>query len=510
MESASVPAPAAGQVAAPALKKGAIGYISNIVIGVASTAPGYSLAATLGVIAAVGGIGLQSPAIMIVSFLPMLCIAAAYYYLNRADPDCGTTFTWVGKAMGPKSGWAAGWAIIVADVLVMPSLAYVAGQYTFQLFNWDSAANSDWAILAAGVIWIVVMTWICYVGVELSARTQQILLTVEVLTLALFAVVALYKVYANNPAGSIHPAFSWFNPFAISSTSALTGGVLLGVFIYWGWDSGVAVNEESDDPAGGPGKSAIISTLILVGIYVLVTTAAQAYGGVKVLIDNPDDVFAPLGKSVLGTGLDKLLIIAVLTSASASTQTTILPTARTSLSMARQKAMPKAFSHIHPRHLSPDVSTLAMGGASILVFVLLIAKDVNLVFDAFTALGLMICFYYGLTGFACTIYYRRHVFASAKNFFFIGVLPMLGGLSLTYVFVKSAIDLRATDSGFAGPWLGVGAPFVIAAITFLLGAVLLAISIPTYREYFKRKTSVVDPKVLERPVPPAESTTGVV
>ena len=66
----------------------------------------------------------------------------------------------------------------------------------------------------------------------------------------------------------------------------------------------------------------------------------------------------------------------------------------------------------------------------------------------------MICFYYGLTGFACTIYYRRHVFKSAKNFFFIGVLPMLGGLSLAYVFVKSVIDLRAVDSGYAGPWLG--------------------------------------------------------
>lgn len=508
MESASVPAGGTPAPGSPQLKKGAISYISNVVIGVASTAPGYSLAATLGVIAAVGGIGLQSPAIMIVSFLPMLCIAAAYYYLNRADPDCGTTFTWVGKAIGPKSGWTAGWAIIVADVLVMPSLAYVAGQYTFQLFDWQSAGSSDWAILAAGVIWIVVMTWICYVGVELSARTQQILLTIEVFTLALFAIVALVKVYADNPAGSIHPAFSWFNPFAISSVSALTGGVLLGVFIYWGWDSGVAVNEESDDPASGPGKSAIASTLILVGIYVLVTAAAQAYGGTKTLIDNPDDVFAPLGKDVLGGGLDKLLIIAVLTSASASTQTTILPTARTSLSMARQKAMPKIFGNIHPQHLSPGVSTLAMGGVSILVFVLLIAKDVNLVFDAFTALGLMICFYYGLTGFACTVYYRRHVFKSAKNFLFIGLLPMLGGLSLGYVFVKSVIDLRATDSGFAGPWLGVGAPFVIAAVTFLLGAILLAISIPRYREYFKRKPSIVDPKVLEQPAAPVEPTTG--
>jgi amino acid transporter len=255
-------------------------------------------------------------------------------------------------------------------------------------------------------------------------------LSIEVFTLALFAVVALYKVYVTEPAGSIKPALSWFNPFDISSLHAVTGGVLLGVFIYWGWDSGVAVNEESEHPASGPGKSAIVSTFLLVGIYVLVTTAAQAFAGPKVLIDNPDDIFAPLGESVLGAGLDKLLIIGVLTSASASTQTTILPTARTSLSMARQRAAPGIFGRIHPRYLSPDVSTLAMGGVSALLFIFLIAKDENLVFDAFTALGLMICFYYGLTGFACTVYYRRHVFASVKNFFYIGVLPTLGGLSL--------------------------------------------------------------------------------
>jgi amino acid transporter len=496
VESASVAAPGA-VVPDKGLKKGAISSISNIVIGVASTAPGYSLAATLGLIAAVGGIGLQSPAIMIVSFIPMLCIAAAYFYMNRADPDCGTTFTWVARAIGPKSGWSAGWAIIAADVLVMPSLAQVAGVYSFDLFGWDSAAANKWATLAVGVTWIVVMTAICYIGVELSARTQQILLTIEVFTLSLFAVVALIKVYANNPAHSIHPTLSWFNPFDISSVHALVGGVLLGVFIYWGWDSGVAVNEESDDPARGPGRSAVISTILLVLIYLLVTTAAQAYGGTQLLIDNPDDVFAPLGSSVLGGTLDKLLIIAVLTSASASTQTTILPTARTSLSMARFKAMPSIFGRIHPKYLTPDVSTLAMGGASILVYAGLTIKDPNLVFDAFTALGLMICFYYGFTGFACTIYYRKHIFKSAKNAFFIGLMPVAGGVMLGYVFVKSVIEIRATDSGYAGPWLGVGAPFIIAAATVIMGAVLLILSIPRYREFFKRKPEIVDPAILE-------------
>src|SRR3954447_22257090 len=113
----------------PQLKSGALGFVSNLVIGVASTAPGYSLAASLGFIVAVAGVGVQAPAILLVSFIPMLLIAASYYYMNRADPDCGTTFSWVTKAMGPYVGWLGGWAIIVADIIVMANLAQIAGLY---------------------------------------------------------------------------------------------------------------------------------------------------------------------------------------------------------------------------------------------------------------------------------------------------------------------------------------------------------------------------------------------
>ena len=51
----------------------------------------------------------------------------------------------------------------------------------------------------------------------------------------------------------------------------------------------------------------------------------------------------------------------VLSSAAASTQTTILPTARTTLSMAVYKAIPSAFAKIHKRFLTPTISTVAMG-----------------------------------------------------------------------------------------------------------------------------------------------------
>ena len=125
------------------------------------------------------------------------------------------------------------------------------------------------------------------------------------------------------------------------SQSALAAGLILGIFIYWGWDSTVSVNEESADPTEGPGKAAVVSTIVLLGIYVLVSVSAQAYHGVGFLKDNSDDVLSSLGTDVLGSPLDKLLIIAVLTSASASCQTTILPATRSALSMAAKRAAPR-------------------------------------------------------------------------------------------------------------------------------------------------------------------------
>src|SRR5262245_23616032 len=381
MESATVPGAGAGE---KGLKQNAIGFVSSVVIGVASTATGYSLAATLGFVAA--AVALQSPAILLISFIPMFLVAGGYYYLNKADPDCGTSFSWVTKAMGPQLGWIAGWTIVVADIIVMANLAQIAGLYTFELFGWTAAAESTAAVTAVGVIWIVIMTAIVVIGIELSARTQVGLLAAEVVTLALFAIVALIKVYSGD-AGvhAVHPDIGWLNPFSLSP-SEISAGMLLAVFIYWGWDTTATVNEETEDPGEAPGKATVISTLILLGIYVIVAVAAQAYAGVDELVANQEDVLSALGTEVFGSPLDKILIIAVLTSAAASTQTTILPAARTSLSMARSKALPKSIGRVSPRFLTPDVSTLLMGGASIVWYVGLTLISEDILFDSLAAL----------------------------------------------------------------------------------------------------------------------------
>jgi amino acid transporter len=505
MESTAVPAPGAGPRGAgrgaregdKGLKAGALGYLSNLVIGVASTAPGYSLAATLGFITAV--VAFHAPAIMLLSFIPMLLIASAYYYFNRADPDCGTSFTWVTRAMGPRLGWLTGWAIVAADVVVMAALAYIAGRYSFLLFGLDDAAEDLLDVSIVAAIWIVVMTWICWRGIELSARTQYFLLAAEVAALLLFAIVALVKVYSGDALeGGAHVNADWFNPFTVpGGWSGIADGVLLGVFIYWGWDSGVCVNEESDNSSNGPGRAAVMSTIVLVAIYVIVGTAAVAYAGPGFNTHNADDVLSALGGPVLGSPLDKLLIIAVLTSASASTQTTILPTARTTLSMARFGSIPKMFGRIHPRFLTPDVSTIAMGAVSLVWTLFIINASQNVLSDSITGLGFLIAFYYGLTGFAATIYFRKELFKSAKNFVMGGVAPFLGGAMLTGIFIKAYIDYKPADANYGGDFLGIGVSVAIGVGLLLVGVVLLVIANLAYPDFFKRKWETAEPGILE-------------
>ena len=474
------------------LKSGALGLISSTVIATASVAPAYSIAATL--VFVVLAVGLQSPAVAVLAFIPMLLTSIGYSELNKADPDCGTTFTWATRAFGPKTGWAGGWAIVAADVLVMASLAQVAGQYVFLLFNTASIGSNPtaWQVLLAGVIWIILMTAICYVGIEVSANFQKLLLGIELTMLVVLSVVALVKVGSGTaPAGHLTPSIQWLNPFKISSFSAFASGIILMVFIYWGWDTAVSVNEETKDRNRTPGLAAIFSTIILLVTYALVIFSMQAFAGVKSTgnglgnVNNAGDVLSVQGSAIFGTTgfgptFYHLLLLMVLSSAAASTQTTILPTARTTLSMAAYKALPKSFSRIHPRFLTPTVSTVIMGAISIALYAGLnyTSNGSGVIGDAVLAIGLYIAFYYGLTGFACAWYYRKNLTSSTRNLFMQGILPVTGALILWFLGgwslwlnydVATANDYTMWTVPFIH-WQ-IGGAFVIAVAAALAGVV---------------------------------------
>ena len=334
------------------LKPNAIGFVGGLVIGLASTAPAYSLAAVIGSLVVI--VALQAPAALLLSFVPMFLIAGAFFYMNRADPDAGTTFSWVTRALGPWAGWIGGWAVCVTGILVVGSLADVGARYLYLLVGWDSAAGSKEAVTALAVVIVLVMTAICILGTELSARIQNVMILAQVGALLLFATVALVKVYSGDATvDSIEPQASWFNPFEINSTDDLYKALLIGVFIYWGWESAVNLTEETEDSRRAPGLAAIVSTVVLVVTYVSVGTAVVAFAGLEALgeYDDDDAIFGVLAGDVLGSPWDKLVLLAIATSAISSTQTTIIPASRTTLSMARSRAYPSG-PRADPRALS--------------------------------------------------------------------------------------------------------------------------------------------------------------
>ena len=171
------------------------------------------------------------------SFVPMLLIASAFYYLNRVDSDCGTTFSWVTRAMGPWFGWLGGWAIGMTGVLVVGSLANVGVTYALLAFGADDLVENGWVVNGLTVVLIIVMTAICVIGTELSAHFQDVLIIAQVLALIAFAATDLYGPSpATSELGSITPEFSWLNPFgaggaALTGAPAAGGVRLLGVGI---------------------------------------------------------------------------------------------------------------------------------------------------------------------------------------------------------------------------------------------------------------------------------------
>jgi amino acid transporter len=491
MSSAVPPAPHAPGTTSKGLNAGALGLVGNVVIGLSAVAPAYSLAATLGYV--VLAVGDKAPSMFLVAFVPMLLTAFAYRELGRDTPDCGTSFTWGTKAFGPWVGWMAGWGLAVSAIIVLANVAEIAAIYLFEFLGFDGAADSLFAKVTLGCFFIVAMTYVSFRGILISERMQNVLLVVQFGVLVGVSVIALYKVFAGTAGPqAITPQWSWLVPTGLTMSDAAQA-IILCIFIYWGWDACLAVGEETKDSEKTPGRAAVITTLILVLTYVLVGYAVQSFAGfgdTGIGLNNPDnvdDVLTILGDPVAGSIAASLLLLTVSISALSSTQTTILPTARGTLSMAVYEAIPKRFASVHPKYMTPGFGTLVMGAAALMFYLVLSFVSSSALQDSVASLGLAVAFYYGITAYACVWYFRRTLTSSVRNLFMRGIFPLLGGLSMTWAFVQSAVDMIKPDYGLTayGP---IGGVFVLGVGMLVLGIPLMLLCFVGNKAFFQGKT----------------------
>ncbi len=369
----------------------------------------------------------------------MVLVASGFYYMNQADPDCGETFIWTSRAFGAPLGWIIGFAAVASSVIVMSNLVYIAAQYMFYMVGMNAAGNSTLWTTVGGVAWIVVVGVFVAIGIKVSARAQYVLMALQMIPMVLFTVWALIKGYATHPAGFAPIRLSWFFTTHVSA-HALAAGVVLAVFLYWGWDTVLAVNEESEDSSHMPGVSAVLNTIILGLMYVADHGRHAVLPRRRLPRQQLDRRLQPARQRRHGRHLGQARLSLPPHLGGRVGPHDLLPLTRQALSMAAHKSLPAIFGRIHPKYLTPFWGTVILSVLSILWYVLVTVWNANAIWDAISALGIMVCIAYGGTGLACTIYYRKELLKSAKNFFLMGVAPTVGAILFALILVKVVYD----------------------------------------------------------------------
>ncbi len=480
------------------LVTGRVGLIGAVVIGISCIAPTYTLTSGLG--PTIAAVGEHVPAILLLGFIPMLLVAFAYRELNNRIPDSGTSFTWATKAFGPWVGWMGGWGLITATVIVLSNLAAVAVDFLYLLLaqvtgrpELADLTRNLWVNIPTTIVLITIAAYISYRGLESTQKVQYVLVAVQLTTLAVFAVAALTQAYNGEGFKPTPIQADWFNPMSLDNVSLVAAGISLSIFMFWGWDVTLTMNEETKNPEKTPGRAATLTILVIIAFYILVAVAVVAWAGTGSEglgagnPDNQESIFAVLAGPVLGP-VAILMSIAVVASSFASLQSTMVSPARTLLAMGYYRALPPVFAKLSPRFRSPSVATVASAAGAAVFYTVTRLLSENALWDTITALGLMICFYYGITALACVWFFRRELFRTPHNIVFKFLFPGIGGVFLLMMFFITAVDSIDPAYGSGSSIGGVGTVFVLGMGVLLLGVILMLFTRVRHPEFFRGQT----------------------
>ena len=486
---------------AKGLAAGRIGTFTGAILGISTVAPGYTLTASIGLM--VAAVGLKMPAILIAGFIPMFLTAYAYRELNSRAPDCGASFTWSTKAFGPYVGWMCGWGMVIATIIVLSNLASIGVLFGYQFVgsvfhNPDitELANNKAVNIISTVAFLAIATYVSCRGITTSEKVQYVLVGFQMIVLVAFAVIAISTSVGTE--GHLSFDLDWFNPFTGLTLSAFVIGLTGSIFAFWGWDTCLTLGEECKDPTKVPGRAGLLCVLSILLTYLLLAVAVMMYSGIGVdglglgNKDNAQNVFGALAYPVLGNWGGPLLLLAVFASSVASLQTTFLPAARTMLAMGTYGAFPKKFAQISPRTLSPVYSTVVAGLVTAAFYTIVTLLSERTLLDTIAALGIMICWYYGITAFACVWYFRKELFLSAQNFVYKLLFPLVGGGMLLAVFFISVKESMNPENGSGASIGGIGLVFYLGFGILFCGAILMLVMRASQPAFFRGETLTMD------------------
>ncbi|MGW3359831.1 APC family permease [Streptomyces bungoensis] len=419
------------------LQANVLGTFDTVVMAVAGSAPAYSLAATTAVL--VGAVGVAGPAALLYCAIPMLGIALAFSYLSRIDVNAGASYSWVGRTLHPFLGFLSGWSLVISATIFMVAGSLPAGSMTLALFD-ERLADDTVLSIVVGAVWFLVMLGVVLGGARLTVRAQLLMSGVELAVLALFAVLAVFH-------GHDARAFDWswlgFSHF--DGVSGFASGALVAAFYYWGWDVTSNLSEETRNSRRTTGLAGLIGVGIVFLLFEVFTIAVNVVLSSRQIAENDANVLAVLGEELWPGWGGKLLVVAVMLSTIATLETTLIQVTRSLFAMGRDRTMPPALGRVHRTWNTPWVAIVVVGGVALAMFIAsnALGSVGEILSDAISAIGLQIAVYYGLTGLAVVVAYRRMLLKSVGNFVLGGLWPLFGALFMFWILVESLGDLSA-------------------------------------------------------------------
>ncbi|MEU1259030.1 APC family permease [Streptomyces chartreusis] len=432
------------------LQANALGTFDTVVMAVAGSAPAYSIAATTAVL--VGAVGLASPAALLYCAIPMLGIALAFSRLGRIDVNAGASYSWVGRTLHPFLGFISGWALVISTTIFMVAGSLPAGSMTLALFDEELAENTALSTLV-GACWFLIMLLVVLGGARLTVRAQIVMSGVELVILALFAMLAVFHT------DSAHVFdWSWLGFGHFDGVAGFASGALIAAFYYWGWDVTSNLSEETRNSRRTTGLAGLIGVGIVFLLFEVFTIAVNVILSSKQIQDNDANVLAVLGEEVWPGWGGKLLIVAVMLSTIATLETTLIQVTRSLFAMGRDRTMPSALGKVHQRWNTPWVAVAVVGVVALVMFIASNALGTvgEILSDAISAIGLQIAVYYGLAGLAAVVAYRKMLLRSVGDFVLGGLWPLFGALFMFWIFVESLGELSgsAVAIGLGGIAIG--------------------------------------------------------
>jgi amino acid transporter len=426
------------------LKKNSLGFVQSLLIGVAGSAPTFSISATMSTL--IAAVGVLAPASLMYSGIMMLGIVLSYLFLNAYNPNSGASYAWVSEVFGVRLGFFAGWALLVASAIFMVSATIPAASATFLLFA-PALADSQLAVTLCAIVWLLIVTFVVVKGVGLTAKIQMIMTLCELTILLIISSLVLVQ-FGSDFAHPMH--WQSFSLNAFDSTSFASGAVIA-LFFFWGWDVSLNLNEETKSARHSPGYGALGAVIVIIVFF----TAFAAI----VLIALNDQEINQAGTNIVCVVADKVLprpwnylaVLALMLSTIGTLETSILQFTRTMFSKSRDGLLHMRWAKIHQDWGTPHVATflMAMIGSALLILSLASKDMADVMSKSINVIGVQAAYYYGFAGLACVWHFRKRAFYSVPSFIFMFLWPLFSSLALWWAACVTALSFDRVTSVIA-------------------------------------------------------------